>query len=50
MNGTKHADFATGFQPVIRVAISIRPLHADDFDIEEAFGFSAKTRNKNQPT
>jgi hypothetical protein len=26
------ADFASGFQPVIGVPISIRPLRADDFD------------------
>jgi acetyltransferase len=46
MNKLNPADFASGFQPVIGVPISIRPLRADDVDIEELFikGLSAETR------
>jgi acetyltransferase len=42
------ADFACGFQPVIGVTISMRPLRADDFEIAMAFirGLSAETRYK----
>jgi acetyltransferase len=41
------ARFASGFQPVYGASISIRPLRADDFEIEEAFlrGLSSRTRN-----
>lgn len=48
MSQTNPADMAFAFQPVIGVPILIRPLRADDFDIEEAFirGLSTQTRNK----
>ncbi len=48
MDKTNFTKFATAFQPVIGVPISIRPLRTDDFDIEETFlrGLSTETRNK----
>lgn len=47
MNTTALAGVVTGFQPVIGHAISIRPLRAEDFDIEYQFitGLSLETRN-----
>jgi acetyltransferase len=48
MNHTNLADFASGFQHVIGVPISMRPLRPDDFEIEMTFirGLSAETRYK----
>jgi len=47
MDAEIQARFASGFQPVYGASISIRPLRADDFEIEEAFlhGLSAQTRS-----
>lgn len=47
MNAALLARVATGFQPVIGHAITIRALRADDFDIEFRFlaGLSLETRN-----
>jgi acetyltransferase len=47
MSANRLARVATGFQPVIGQAISIRPLRPDDFDIERDFilGLSLATRN-----
>ena len=41
------ASLVAGFQPVYGAPISIRPLRADDFEIEEAFirGLSTATRS-----
>lgn len=48
MNATTLAGLATGFQPVIGHAITIRPLGTDDFDIEYRFisELSLETRNR----
>lgn len=48
MQLAKLAGLATSFQPVIGHAISIRPLRADDFEIETEFvtGLSLETRNR----
>lgn len=47
-NATLPAGLSTAFQPVIGQAISIRPLRADDFEIEAEFirGLSIETRNR----
>lgn len=47
MNAAMLERVASGFQPVIGHAISVRALRADDFDIEYEFisGLSLQTRN-----
>jgi acetyltransferase len=46
MNRVDPATLVTGFQPVIGAPITVRPLRADDFEIEEQFirGLSLETR------
>lgn len=48
MNTTLRAGLSTAFQPVIGQAISVRPLRADDFEIEAEFitGLSLETRTR----
>ena len=48
MDAIRSANLSTAFQPVIGHAISIRPLRADDFEIEAEFirGLSMETRTR----
>lgn len=47
MGAAELSGLVSGFQPVYGAAISLRPLRADDADIEEAFllGLSVETRS-----
>lgn len=47
MEATELAGLVSGFQPIVGAAILLRPLRADDADIEEAFlrGLSLETRS-----